>query len=165
MIIRPHLRWFRMLLAWRGSVLPELLPRLCVILLISLVALGVHVHLLKISINMTTTPFSLIGIALAIFLGFRNSASYDRYWEARKLWGKLLNETRSLTRQVLTLPNAHIDASETQAFVQALCAFAHALSGDRSGGEPGGLGGTAAADRADPPVARAHGGDRPSDHR
>ncbi|ALL64458.1 putative membrane protein [Paraburkholderia caribensis MBA4] len=136
MIIRPQLRWFRMLLAWRGSVLPELLPRLCVILLISLVALGVHVHLLKISINMTTTPFSLIGIALAIFLGFRNSASYDRYWEARKLWGRLLNETRSLTRQVLTLPNAHIDASETQAFVQALCAFAHALRHQLRGTDP-----------------------------
>jgi putative membrane protein len=84
MIIRPQLRWFRMLLAWRGSVLPELLPRLCVILLISLVALGVHVHLLKISINMTTTPFSLIGIALAIFLGFRNSASYGASCSTRR---------------------------------------------------------------------------------
>ncbi|MBN3765434.1 bestrophin family ion channel [Burkholderia sp. Ac-20365] len=136
MIIRPQLHWFRMLLAWRGSVLPELLPRLCLILLISLVALGVHEHLLKITVNMTTTPFSLIGIALAIFLGFRNSASYDRYWEARKLWGRLLNETRSLTRQVLTMSTSQIDVHETHAFVQALAAFGHALRHQLRGTDP-----------------------------
>ncbi|MBN3754018.1 hypothetical protein G3N95_13790 [Paraburkholderia sp. Tr-20389] len=136
MIIRPQLHWFRMLLAWRGSVLPELLPRLCLILLISLVALGVHDHILKITVNVSTTPFSLIGIALAIFLGFRNSASYDRYWEARKLWGRLLNETRSLTRQVLTMPMGHIAAADTQAFVYALGAFAHALRHQLRGTDP-----------------------------
>ncbi|ACC71359.1 bestrophin family ion channel [Paraburkholderia phymatum] len=136
MIIRPQLHWFRMLLAWRGSVLPELLPRLCLILLISLVALGVHDHILKITVNVSTTPFSLIGIALAIFLGFRNSASYDRYWEARKLWGRLLNETRSLTRQVLTMPTGQIAADDTQAFVHALGAFAHALRHQLRGTDP-----------------------------
>jgi len=136
MIIRPQLHWFRMLLAWRGSVLPELLPRLGLIFLISLIALGVHVQLIRITVNVSTTPFSLIGIALAIFLGFRNSASYDRYWEARKLWGQLLNETRSLTRQVLTLPCASIDAKETQGFVQALSAFAHALRHQLRGSDP-----------------------------
>ena len=136
MITRPQLHWFRMLLAWRGSVLPELLPRLCLILLISIVALAVHVHVLKITVNVSTTPFSLIGIALAIFLGFRNSASYDRYWEARKLWGQLLNETRSLTRQVLTLPSGQIDAADTQEYVRALGAFAHALRHQLRGTDP-----------------------------
>jgi ion channel-forming bestrophin family protein len=136
MIIRPQLHWFRMLLAWRGSVLPELLPRLGLIFVISLVALGVHDQVVKITVNVSTTPFSLIGIALAIFLGFRNSASYDRYWEARKLWGHLLNETRSLTRQVLTLPREQIDVKETQAFVHALGAFAHALRHQLRGTDP-----------------------------
>ena len=32
----------------------------------------------------------LLGVALAIFLGFRNSTSYERFWEARELWGNLL---------------------------------------------------------------------------
>ena len=79
MIIRPHLHWFRMLLAWRGSVLPRLLPRLFLIFCISIVAVAVHEHFLKITVNLSTTPFSLIGIALAVFLGFRNNASYDRW--------------------------------------------------------------------------------------
>jgi len=136
MIIRPHLNWFRMLLAWKGSVLPQLLPRLLVIFCISIIAVAVHDHILKITVNLNPTPFSLIGIALAIFLGFRNSASYDRYWEARKLWGQLLNESRSMTRQALTFPrhtgdagdaNAAADADETREFVRVLGAFPHAL--------------------------------------
>jgi putative membrane protein len=128
MIIRPHLHWFRMLLAWRGSVLPQLLPRLFLIFCISIVALAAHDHLLPISLNLNTTaPFSLIGIALAVFLGFRNNASYDRWWEARKLWGQLLNESRSLTRQALTLPTRTLPKEEVGEFLVALGALAHAL--------------------------------------
>ncbi|MBP0661917.1 hypothetical protein J8J07_23650, partial [Mycobacterium tuberculosis] len=69
MVVRPHLHWFRMLLAWRGSVLPQLLPRLFLIFFVSLVASAVHAHLLPVSVNLSTTPFSLVGIALAVFLG------------------------------------------------------------------------------------------------
>jgi putative membrane protein len=128
MIIRPHLHWFRMLLAWRGSVLPRLLPRLFLIFCISIIAVAAHDHLLPVSLNLNTTaPFSLIGIALAVFLGFRNNASYDRWWEARKLWGQLLNESRSLTREVLTLPTRPLPKEETQEFFAALSALPHAL--------------------------------------
>ncbi|PQV52614.1 bestrophin family protein [Paraburkholderia sp. BL21I4N1] len=128
MIIRPHLHWFRMLLAWRGSVLPRLLPRLFLIFCISIIAVAAHDHLLPVSLNLNTTaPFSLIGIALAVFLGFRNNASYDRWWEARKLWGQLLNESRSLTREVLTLPSRPLPKEETQEFFAALGALPHAL--------------------------------------
>jgi putative membrane protein len=127
MIIRPHLHWFRMLLAWRGSVLPRLLPRLFLIFCISIAALAVHDHLLKITVNLSTTPFSLIGIALAVFLGFRNNASYDRWWEARKLWGQLLNDARSMTRQALTLPRESLPRAEVKEFVEVLSALPHAL--------------------------------------
>lgn len=132
MVVRPHLHWFRMLLAWRGSVLPQLLPRLFLIFCVSLVAMAVHAHLLPISVNLSTTPFSLVGIALAVFLGFRNNASYDRYWEARKLWGQLLNTSRSLVRQALTLPrgdgaNGGGADANVREFAQVVAALAHAL--------------------------------------
>jgi len=48
-------------------------------------------------------PFSVVGVALSIFLAFRNNAAYDRYWEGRKLWGGLVNASRSFGRQVMTL--------------------------------------------------------------
>jgi putative membrane protein len=54
-------------------------------------------------VSLSTTPFILIGVPLGIFLGFRNSAAYDRFWEGRKLWGQLMNTSRTFTRQVLTL--------------------------------------------------------------
>ena len=44
-----------------------------------------------------------MGVAISIFLGFRNNTAYQRFWEARGLWGRLINVSRSLARQVLTL--------------------------------------------------------------
>lgn len=40
-------------------------------------------------------PVSLIGIAVAFYLGFKNNSSYDRVWEARKIWGSIVNNSRS----------------------------------------------------------------------
>ena len=42
-------------------------------------------------------PISLIGIAVAFYLGFKNNSSYERLWEARKIWGGIVNTSRSLT--------------------------------------------------------------------
>ena len=75
--------------------------------------------------DLTPIPFTLLGIALAIFLSFRNSVSYDRFWEARKLWGAVLNETRALTRQQLTAADATDE--QNRQFVYSLIAFVHAL--------------------------------------
>ena len=47
-------------------------------------------------------PISVLGGALAIFLGFRNSSAYDRWWEARKIWGCITNESRSFAMDVIT---------------------------------------------------------------
>lgn len=42
-------------------------------------------------------PISLIGIAVAFYLGFKNNSSYERLWEARKIWGGIVNTSRSFT--------------------------------------------------------------------
>jgi putative membrane protein len=47
-------------------------------------------------IRMNPTVFSLLGILLSIFLVFRTNSAYDRWWEARKQWGALVNHTRNL---------------------------------------------------------------------
>ncbi|MEM9672278.1 MAG: bestrophin family ion channel [Bacteroidota bacterium] len=44
---------------------------------------------------------TLLGTALAFFIGFMNNQAYDRWWEARKIWGALVNDSRSWTRGVL----------------------------------------------------------------
>lgn len=49
-------------------------------------------------------PFSvaaILGSALAIFLAFRNNNSYNRWWEARTLWGSIINNSRIFARQII----------------------------------------------------------------
>ncbi len=48
-------------------------------------------------------PMSVIGIAVAFFLGFKNNAAYDRLWEARKIWGAIVNTSRSWSVSVRDL--------------------------------------------------------------
>lgn len=102
MIVRPPLHWLRMLFVIRGSVLPDILPQLLLTtgLAVAVTALHGYVFLWKVPLNFV--PFSLIGLTLAIFLAFRNSTSYARYWEARNLRGAVLNETRVLARRSLS---------------------------------------------------------------
>ena len=78
-----------MLFVWHGSVLPEILPRLVALLLLSSLIVYFRGQFFEYKIPLNPTPFTLIGLALAIFLGFRNNASYDRFQDGRKLWGAL----------------------------------------------------------------------------
>ncbi|MFD2200850.1 bestrophin family protein [Shivajiella indica] len=50
-------------------------------------------------------PLSVIGIAVAFYLGFKNNSSYDRTWEARKIWGAIVNDSRTFATAILTLLN------------------------------------------------------------
>ena len=124
MIIRKKEHWFKMLFIWRGSVISQLIPRLGILLVISILIVCFREWLYKYNIHLNPAPFTLFGIALALFLGFRNSASYDRFWEGRKLWGGMITTSRNLTRQVLTLPVQTRDVKETSLFVNYLIAIA-----------------------------------------
>jgi putative membrane protein len=127
MIQRKNENWFRMLFVWKGSVLPKVLPRLILLLILSVGIVYFKGKLFEYKIPLNPAPFTLFGIALALFLGFRNNASYDRFWEARKIWGALLNDTRSLARQALTMSGYPQDSKETSTFINYLIAFTYAL--------------------------------------
>ncbi len=55
-------------------------------------------------------PISIIGIAVAFYLGFKNNSSYDRTWEARKIWGSIVNNSRSFGAAV----NAFVKGSDDE---------------------------------------------------
>ena len=82
--------------------------------------------------------------ALSIFLVFRFNESYERWWEARTLWGRLVNASRSFARQALTLLDADQVASEGRRLVLRQIAFAHALRIRLRAGGTGGSGAGAA---------------------
>lgn len=54
------------------------------------------------SISLPWQPISIIGIAVAFYLGFKNNSSYDRTWEARKIWGNIVNTSRTFATGVTT---------------------------------------------------------------
>lgn len=62
-------------------------------------------------------PISVIGIAVAFYLGFKNNSSYDRAWEARKIWGAIINDSRSLAIGILSLPNSEVSLEWKKAFI------------------------------------------------
>ncbi len=76
-------------------------------------------------------PLGTLGSALAIFLAFRANAAYGRWWEARQLWGQLVNTSRALARQALTALDVEADDPEQLALRNAIVvhqvAFVHAL--------------------------------------
>ncbi len=133
MIVEHERSWIRLIFSFKGSILLKIWRRLTVLTLVGLaVAVAWETGVLG-GHTLTPTPFTLVGFALSVFLGFRNSAAYDRFWEGRKLWGQLVNTSRTLTRQVTTLVAAPDEADREdvrtfqRAFVLRVAAFAHAL--------------------------------------
>ncbi len=52
-------------------------------------------------------PTGVIGTALAFLIGFRNNSAYDRWWEARKIWGKLVNDSRFFALKTISFVDNH----------------------------------------------------------
>ena len=98
MIVRPRPGFLHLFFIMRGSVVPRILPQIFGFGLYGALVL-LTVRALKLDFgNAGTAPFALLGVALSIYLGFRNNAAYDRWWGARKLWGQLVFDIRNLAR-------------------------------------------------------------------
>lgn len=110
MIVRDKSNSLKLLFVWHGTVLPNILPVILGIMSLSMVAWALsHFQLFAV----TTVPavgFTLLGVVISIFLGFRNNACYDRWWEGRKLWGALIANTRHLSRDSQFLPSHQREA-------------------------------------------------------
>lgn len=123
MIVRPKASLFDVLFAVRGSIAGRVAWRcLFITVLACLIVYFGEAHLKWLS-HLGTAPFGLIGIAISVFMSFRNSAAYDRWWEGRKQWGELLVQVRSLCRELSDLD----DEAKNRIFVP-LIAYVHALS-------------------------------------
>jgi putative membrane protein len=93
-------------------------------------------------VAMPHIPLALFGSAIGIIVAFRNQSSYARWWDARTLWGSVINNSRSVARQVTTvmMPLNDSEAAELKAMQRRLVyhqiAFAHALRQQLRGQEP-----------------------------
>lgn len=87
--------FLRSALMWRGSVTPRILPSLLLASLYPLALALVDRYWLELTV-LEVTPFEYTGAVLGLVLVFRTNAGHDRWWEARKLWGGIVNQSRNI---------------------------------------------------------------------
>ena len=68
---------------------------------------------------------TVLGTAIAFFVGFNNNQSYDRWWEARKIWGALVNDSRSWARSVITYISQNEETDAVFKAVQNRMVYRH----------------------------------------
>ena len=89
--------WFTLIFhAYSRQVMRTLMPALAFITLYTILIAYLDLDYFKWGFKSTTQVHSLLGIVLGLFLVFRINSAYDRWWEGRKLWGSLVNNTRNL---------------------------------------------------------------------
>jgi putative membrane protein len=124
MIVRPNPPFWELPFIWRLSILRRIALQLVMVAGVGVAAV-VASHRWPASFrSLNVAPFTLLGIAISIFLGFRNSACYDRWWEARRQLGALVGEMRSFARWALTVPG---ERTRRVALVRCAIAYTYAL--------------------------------------
>lgn len=68
---------------------------------------------LGVTLGISFVPIGLIGTAVAFYVGFKNNSSYERLWEARRIWGAIVNASRTWGAQVMTYVKSE-DAVKTR---------------------------------------------------
>ena len=119
--------WFHLALRWKGSVVPEVLPRS---LLCGLFGGFIYIlHISNIQVSLPILGNVIPNIVLGLLLVFRTNTAYERFWEGRKAWGTLVNTVRNLSRQILVaISETELsDRKQKIAAVKLLSAYAIAL--------------------------------------
>ena len=145
MIVRGKLGLRDIMFTLNGSILPEIAGRLFFLAIVSIVAVLLEHRHPGTTRELSAVPFTLIGLALSIFMNFRNNACYDRWWEARKLWGQLIISARSFSRETTTL-----ERGSRERLLTGLCGFTRGLAARLCGGDEVGAIGPWTASEAGP---------------
>lgn len=77
----------------------------------------------QIQLGLAVAPFEMVGAALGLLLILRTNAGYDRWWEARKLWGGIVNQSRNLA--ISGMAYGPQDEDWREDFIRWCAAFAH----------------------------------------
>jgi putative membrane protein len=114
-------RWTSHLFDIEGSMVREITGRVAAAVVWSAVVVAAHHTAFELRVSPTT--HTLVGLVLGLLLVFRTNASYDRYWEGRRLWGSIINESRNLARgaRAYITPAAPDLAWRIGLWVQAFC--------------------------------------------
>lgn len=128
MIVRSGPTLWQLFFIVKGSIITRILSRIVAVFLLSVLVVWAHRNYPDTipSVN-NGTALALLGIALSIFLGFRNNACYDRWWEARKSWGLLIHTVRNFARRTVILEEGFEGAALRTSLLHYAIAFAQAM--------------------------------------
>ncbi|MBC6109783.1 bestrophin family protein [Pedobacter fastidiosus] len=105
---------------------------------LGIVVLYQNFHVTRISIPVAVP--ALLGTIISLLLAFRSNQAYDRWWEARIIWGSIVNDSRTLSRQILYLVENTYGSEEIEAFkakfVKRQIAWCYSLSQSLRGFSP-----------------------------
>jgi ion channel-forming bestrophin family protein len=104
-IYKSNKNWFRDIghLAKSWTMVRIIRSTIAIAIYTLIICLAFEYFDLEDQIEMNTSAIGLLGVILSIFLGFRTNTAYDRWWEARKQWGALVNNTRNFAIYVKTM--------------------------------------------------------------
>ena len=128
MIVRARPSALALFFVLRGSIIPRIFSRILVITVLSCVVVWMYHRQWFSPTHLSAVPFSLFGLALSVFMGFRNNVCYDRWWEARKQWGDLIVQARSLARESAVLLAASTANPVQERLVRRCIGFGYALA-------------------------------------
>lgn len=83
------------------------------------------------AISIPMTVSTVFGTILSLLLAFRSNQAYDRWWEARIIWGAIVNDSRTLSRQILTLTDGENEGELKKfqdRFIKRQIAWCYALA-------------------------------------
>lgn len=130
-------RFWREAFALQGSITPYVIPQVCAFGLIAF-AISWAASLIErrtgTKIGLEVAPLEIAGAALGLLLILRTNAGYDRWWEARKLWGGIVNQSRNLAISGVSYGPA--DPAWRDAFVKWTASFPHIARNSLRGDSP-----------------------------
>lgn len=118
MIVKEQPSGLTLFVEMQGSIVPQIFSKIAGFTVFSIVVMVLDNGLASIP-HVSLTALSVFGIALSLFMGFRNNAAYDRWWEGRKLWGGIIADARNLAKV------CEIFVADRKDILDAVVAFAH----------------------------------------
>jgi ion channel-forming bestrophin family protein len=103
-----------------GYVFGKVKIELLIILVYSLAIAVIHEWVLEVPISIPLTIPAILGTVISLLLGFRSNQAYDRWWEARQIWGAVVNDSRTLARQILSFTESQYEEDEVQQMRQRM---------------------------------------------
>ncbi|MDO1446796.1 bestrophin family ion channel [Rhodocytophaga aerolata] len=104
MVIYDNKEWIETIVNfYRSYIIRQIFRSTLLVGLITAVLSFIVMEVLQLQIKFHSNVFSLLGIVLSILLVFRTNTAYDRWWEGRKLWGGLVNNSRNMALMVHSL--------------------------------------------------------------